>query len=173
MTTACMILSGTFSCLGQMNGGMTLIGTDIVSGICFHTLRVGVAHGFRDNWSAGGELGLDLDVICRSADETEQSHRELTSDQSSGQAVPFRQTFLDTYLHIDYWPQKVFRGPHLSFGGRLRDRSSPDITVGAGYCIRIWKGLGADISYTIGILETYKNKTLSYNNIKAGIHYVF
>ena len=76
-------------------------------------------------------------------------------------------------IHADYWPRGTFNGLQLSIGGQVKVRGKPDITVGIGYSIRIFKGLGADIIYRCGIKEAHDIGKLPSDGIKAVLHYVF
>ena len=171
MATVYTILACTLCC----NGQKYYVGTDMISCLCFGTVQIRLSHSFADNWSAGADIGTcfltymnNKDEISRSHDDLLNSHSDTDDRTQEGGSSP---GFI--CIHADYWPSGTYNGLLLSVGGQIKDRGTPDITVGIGYSIRIFKGLGADIIYRFGINEVHTTGKLPSDGIKAGIHYVF
>jgi hypothetical protein len=55
----------------------------------------------------------------------------------------------------------------------VRDRSGPDMTVGAGYSCRIWKGLYAGFAYRIRVIESISKQHTPIEGIRISLDYVF
>ena len=177
MTTAFIIFAGTIWCHGQSGSLFTCnrIGIDLAAGICFGKTEIITEHSFLPNWSAGAGISLATGLLKRPVSEAESTHLKAISgdDRITNPEEKFRQTFQEICIYADYWPHRAFRGPHVCIGGRIRDRDGPDLILGVGYAIHIWRGLSTDIMYRSGIIETYKDRRLPADGIKAGIHYVF
>lgn len=177
MTTAFIIFAGTIWCHGQSGSLFTgnRIGIDLAAGICFGKTEIITEHSFLPNWSAGAGISLATGLLKRPVSEAESTHLKAISgdDRITNPEEKFRQTFQEICIYADYWPHRAFRGPHVCIGGRIRDRDGPDLILGVGYAIHIWRGLSTDIMYRSGIIETYKDRRLPADGIKAGIHYVF
>lgn len=151
------------------------IGIDLISAICFQTARMNVSYNFSSNWSAGGDIGLNLGNMKKGMKEIDRSHME---NLSYGQSVPndgqeFRKSFMNICLHIDYWPRKAFHGPYLRIGGKFQDRGHPDCIAGIGYCATIWHRLGVNFACQIGIAETIAEQKFLQESIHTGIYYIF
>lgn len=179
MSTTCIILSAFNLCHGQPvaenHSCSSSIGIDLAAGLCFGTVRLMAGHSINSNWSAGFDVGLDMAIIKSPPSILESEHSVMMSDdrQPATGTNKFRHTFQDICIHMDYWIFESFKGLHLCIGGLLKDRGGPDLLLGAGYSIRIWKGLCTDITYRFGIIETYKAGHLPLEGIKAGLHYEF
>lgn len=149
------------------------IGTDIISGLAFRTIEIYGSYGFHPNWSAAIEAGLDIGMMHNNTSVLDKEHSEAISKLTAKESNEFRKDFSTLSMHLDFWPQKTHKGLCISLGGLLRDRTGPDILMGLGYYIPIWKGLGINLRYQIGIIETYKTDNLPTDGIKGGFHYVF
>ena len=149
------------------------IGTDIISELAFRTVRIYSSYGFHHNWSATIEAGLDLGIMHNNIDLLNKEHGEAIGNFSVEGKNEFRKDFSTLCMHLDFWPQKTHKGPCIFFGGLIRDRTGPDILMGLGYHIPIWKGLGIDLRYQIGIIDTYKTNYLPIEGLRGGFHYVF
>ena len=167
MATVVTILTCVFCCNAQKH----YVGTDIISGLCFETLQLRISHGFATHWSAGADVGINMNYIIKTDNKLTQAHEEALKDNNT---VPdSRRIFREICIHVEYWPGSLYRGPLVSLGGQIRDNEDPDMTIGVGYSIRIAKGLGADIMYRCGIIEASSIGKLPSDGIKAGIYYVF
>ena len=172
------ILAGIFLlacfCSAQARAQSNLaIGTDIISGLALNTLRIYGSHGFHNNCSATIEAGIYLGMMHNNSNILDKEHQDGIGNLTTPESHGLRKNFSTLCVHLDYWPQKTYRGPHIFLGGLLRDRTGPDILIGLGYCIPVWKGLGIDLKYQIGIIETYNTDSLPTEGIRGGFHYVF
>lgn len=149
------------------------VGTDIMTGLTSGTIQIHGSYGFHHNWSAAIEAGVNVTAMHEAEDVLSKEHREALGKDMTEESDGFRRDFTTLSLHIDYWTQNTHRGLCFSMGGHLRDRSGPDLTIGMGYYIPIWRGLGINLRYQIGIIETYKNAKLPVDGIRGGLHYVF
>lgn len=166
-----MILACVICCNAQKH----YIGIDIISGVCFETIQLKLSHGFDSHWSAGADVGVDLNPIIKTDNELSNFHNDALKDCDLGiEEVQNKERFLrEISIHVEFWPERVFNGPLISFGGHIRDTGRPDMTIGVGYSFLISNGLGADIIYRCGLTETYSTGKLPSDGIKAGIYYVF
>ena len=161
-----------FMCSACCHGQRSFVGVDILSGVCMKTIHFDIAHKITERWSAGGDIGINTKAARMDQKSIESEHLEnITSStvKSSG----FRDSFQEFCIHIDYWPQRTYEGTHISIGGCIKDRKGPDLTLGLGYFIHIWKGIGVELTYRCGIMETFHEGKLPAKGIKASICYVF
>ena len=165
------IPASVFCCNGQKN----YVGADIISSLCFQTIQLRISHGFASHWSAGADVGINMNYIMKQGNKLTQAHEDALKDSNSNDldAHDNRKIFRDISIHIEYWPGNLYNGPLISLGGQLRDNDMPDMTIGVGYSFKIVKGLGADIMYRCGIIEASKIGSLPSDGIKAGIYYAF
>lgn len=146
----------------------------ITEAICFGTADFSFERQISDRWSIGGGTALNIKRLADQKDREYVLHREALSDcQEESQEAGFRKDVSKTYIHVRFWREAPFEGTSYCIGTLLKDRSGPDIYCGAGYTLRIWKGLRADIDCRICLMETIREKTFQYNSIRIGISYVF
>lgn len=150
-----------------------LVGMDILSGLTLGVIKVHGSYGFHLNWSAAIEAGVDLGAIPGETNPLDKEHGEAIGGRTDTGTPEFRKDFSTICIHINFWPQKTHEGPCISLGGRHRDRTGADFIIGLGYYIPVWRGLGVDLHYQIGMIETYKSAELSLGGIRGGLHYVF
>ena len=167
----CSMIACTFNCQCQNRR----IGTDLLGCMCFETARISIDCGFAPRWSAGADACINMNVLKRHDDTLVSEHNEGLSVQEETEARTFLSgdCFQEIGFHIGYWPDETFKGCFISIGGKIQDRHGPDMTLGIGYSIRIWKGLAAEAAYRFGIREAYKEGRLPISGIKAGVYYVF
>lgn len=165
-----LLFSGHISAQGKNS-----VGADIASAICSGAIRISFAHRIADRWTAGAETGIYLKGIEKSGNDEYTSHMQALEDNDSPEAsgTSFRDDFIETSVLAGFWPRGAFTGPKLTFGCTFKDRSGMDICAGGGYNIKIWKGLGADISYSLGLRETIRTKKPSLKGLRIGIIYIF
>ena len=84
-----------------------------------------------------------------------------------------RKSIQEINIGMVFWPKRSFDGVHIIIGGRIRDRNDPDIIIGAGYSLRIFRKIYGSIAYNAGIIETRKTGKLTFDGIRAGISYIF
>ena len=169
-----IFLLACFCSVPGMAQSRILVGTDVISGLASRTIQIHGSYGFHHNWSAEIEAGVNVTAMHEATDILSKEHGEaLGNDMAEEISDEFRRDFTTLAIHIDYWTQKAHRGLCFSMGGCIRDRTGPDMNIGMGYYIPIWRGLGIDLRYQIGIIETYKNAKLPVEGIRGGLHYVF
>ena len=170
MTVICIMLADIICCHSQT----MKVASDLMSGLCFRSANISIAHSFAPKFSAGTDIKMNLKTILRTQDDIVSAHREDLSI-SEGETHPDRdiETFQESCLYIDYWPADAFEGTYIRLGGRIRDREGPDMIIGLGYTMRVWKGLGIETGYSLGVIEVLNKQKLSIDGIKAGFYYVF
>lgn len=156
-------------CSGQ---NKKTFGTDPVSVICFRDLRINVGYAFSRKWSANADISIDIGNISEKWNDKESAHW-LELYEKEEKTRDFKDDFIESCISFCYWPQSSFEGPVISIGVCVRDRSGPDMTVGAGYSCRIWKGLHAGFEYRIRVIESIGNKHMPIEGIRISIDYVF
>ena len=171
MTTVFSMTACILCCHSQNRS----IGIDILSSLCFESPGIRISYGITQKWSAGADAYIDLNVMKRREDELMSAHKEGLSPLSAvrTETEMISGGFQGIGFHLDYWPEKIFKGCFISVGGKVLDRHGPDMTLGIGYSFPIWKGVGAEASYRFGVSEAYKDGKRPLKGIKAEIYYVF
>ena len=172
-TIACIFMMASFCSVHSMAQSQLLVGADILSELTFGAIKIHGSYGFHPHWSAAIEAGIDLNAIPGEINPLDKEHGEGLGYGTEKEEPEFRKDCSTLCIHIDFWPQKTHKGPCISLGGRHRDRTGADFIIGLGYYIPIWRGLGIDIHYQMGMIETYKSNELSLSGIRGGLHYVF
>lgn len=165
MTISALVIA--CSCCAQ---GKRCIGLDISSGIVYGKASLNAGYSFSERWSA--ETVMTINAV-RLSDGPDSIEREHWSDLYG----PIRQ-FSDSDLteisfSICFWPKNAFEGTTMSIGGKISDRSGPDLIAGAGYYCRIWKGIRAAVMYQVGLIECMNKGFKPSEGIKIGISYAF
>lgn len=170
IATVYTVIACTICCNGQKH----YVGTDMISGLCFKTIQLRISHAFSTHWSVGADVGINLNIIRKTTNELTQAHEDALNNEDSSTAFQTDGRFFrQVCVHIEYWPERPYRGLLISLGGLIRDMEIPDMTIGIGYSFRIIKGLGADIMYRCGVTEAHIIGKLPSDGIKLGIYYVF
>ena len=169
LTILTLLMAGIHICSGQ---DKIILGTDPGSIMCFKELRMETGYAFSSRWSANAELSINIKGSSKSRNNEEVLHWKELYDRYED-VKTFREDFITTDISFCYWPGSVYSGPVLCVGGCVKDRTGPDLSIGAGYYCRIWKGLRAGLSYRIRLAESIKNGKPSEKGIKLTLGYVF
>lgn len=165
----------TLACTICSYGQKYYVGTDIVGPLCFGNIQFNIAHAFAPRWTAGAEIGLNINTMVDYYNELEKEHMEaLGQDIGIWTQTPERiSEFQNICAYFCYWPKEAFHGPSIRFGCQTKDTKRPDLMLGVGYSFALFNGIGAEIIYQCGIRDTYEKGKLRINGIKAGLFYVF
>lgn len=148
--------------------------TDISRAVCFGTVDFAICHKIGSRWSVEGQTAVNIKRLSYGKDEETIQHWDALSDTvDKNGKKSFREDLTELSFCVGFWPREVFRGPVLSIGGLIRDRTGPDIFCSIGYNLPIWKGLSTDIGFRICLLETKKTEKLQYDTIRIGLSYAF
>ena len=151
------------------------IGTDLTSSLCFEAIRIMAAYSFHKHWTASFDVKIDLNILYDTEDIIWNEHQNSLSDMSTigSSQNEFKRDILETDLYLCFWPKKAFDGIQIIFGGRIRDRSNPDIIIGTGYSFEIMKNLYGSLAVHIAIKEAYRTRQFPFEGIRTGINYIF
>lgn len=76
-------------------------------------------------------------------------------------------------LSFRHWPHGCYKGMYISTGVLCRFRKDTDLTVGAGYCQPLWKGIALDIGYSLKVIDTIRRYDSGYKGLRIEICYIF
>lgn len=76
-------------------------------------------------------------------------------------------------LKICYWPEALFNGTYFAIGGRFGERKGFDCRIGLGYAVRIWRNLGAELSYHMDLISSYDTRSIDGSGLSIGINLIF
>lgn len=151
-----------------------LIGFNPAAAIVQGNVEIHIAHEFSGHWSVNGMASVRLSGLKRENNEEELEHYNefghiTTVDCPADDGAGIFTGLLAAY----YWPQHCFEGPFLSLGGKFSDNGKADLRIGAGYMIRIWKNIYADLSYCIDLISSSGSDRLHGEMTSIGISIVF
>ena len=166
-----LMLSAASSAAGR---NLNYISCGVSDAICRNTIELSFGHQIAERWSIGGGTFLNIERLTKEMDhETLQHQINLSDTDLPVQRIQFREDLSTTYISVYYWPSEIYKGATVGIGGIVKDRSGPDLFCRAGYLLRIWKGLGCELGWTICLKETINNKTINANGLSINICYVF
>lgn len=145
---------------------------DILSLVNRSTVDVGFSHPFHTNWSAeGGGLVSIPRMAGKNAERLEhEENLDIEENSNTTEDIRVGHRFL---LGMRYWPAGYLNGPHLSLSCAFRTKGSPDIILGGGYAIGIWKGIGADLGYRHTITDTGNKEDEIIKGLYVSLYYRF
>ena len=151
------------------------IGIDMISVPCFNTFRIHGAHCFHRHWTTSAEISINTEALYHKKKTIWNEHRDTIDDSREiiQEQSYLRKSIQEINIGMVFWPKRSFDGVHIIIGGRIRDRNDPDIIIGAGYSLRIFRKIYGCIAYNAGIIESRKAGKLSFEGIRAGINYIF
>lgn len=165
----CVILTGL--CLHGKESGRhrSLIGIDISSAIRNCCAAVTVSHGFADRWSVSGQADIYLKERILNTDETIH-YGEISGGTATAGA---RHRSFTGGISVEYWTGQCYKGTFFGFGGRYGPDDGFDCTVEIGYAFRIWRCLSAQVSFEMGLISSYTNRTIDGKGTGIGLNIIF
>lgn len=148
------------------------ISTDILSFINRSTIDIVFSHPFHTNWSAEGGAAVRVHDINENYKEKQEHEDNLGIEGENDVPDEFREGH-KMMIGMRYWPTGYLAGPHLSLNSVFRIIGSPDIILGGGYAIEIWKGIGVDLGYRHTIIKGRNKENESIEGIYLSIYYRF
>lgn len=145
---------------------------DISAAVKSGTLKFQLGHAISDHWTLEAGAGVCLSKTGKRETEDERIHKD---GLESGE-VELSDLKVDMYsgfICATYWPTGTHKGFHINAGCCMRDHKDIDMTLGAGYCIRIWRGLALRIFSRLEVAASYKNGKAEGELLSLGIGYIF
>ncbi len=150
----------------------TDIMADIGAAVIAESLKIHMSHEFSEHWTVEAAAGTCLAKAKPQKTEDEMSHEKgFISGETEVEYVA--SDMITGQISAVYWPVKTYRGPFLHAGCSVGDDSGVDMAVGAGYCIRIWKGITVRLFSRIDVMNSYKKGKAAGEPLSLGIGYVF
>lgn len=152
--------------------GTVSISMDILPLVDRSIVDIVFSHPFHMNWSAEGGGSVILPDIRGKYTEKMEHEKNLNIEEISElpEAPRVEHRFL---IGMRYWPAGYHEGLHLSLSSVFRIKDSPDILLGGGYAISIWKGIGADLGYRYTVISTGKKEDEGIKGIYVSLYYRF
>lgn len=157
------LLMGTY-CLAQHR---TAIGTDLGPMIRSGILNLSAGYGFKERWSVTWNTGIGMGNHMKDGDTEYDAHlSEFDMPRES------RKQIKESCISIQYWFDRTFDGAYLETGCRSGTDIVADCMIGAGYCIHIWKGLTAVLSYESDLLASLQEEKPTGSGLSIGLRWV-
>lgn len=130
----------------------TALGISIGSILMTGQIGIMGSYGFGQRWSASysGEI-----AIRTPGREVNVEYEEHISEFS--RSSEYETSLQNHHISACYWPDRVYKGLYMEIGFRCKDNMRGDCTLGAGYCIPIWKGLSVTFSYETDLIATFQS----------------
>lgn len=156
------VLAG-ISCLAQHKA---MIGIDM--GRILRTGQAGISldYGFCGRWSVSGATDIDFGPWKTGKDPEYEGHLSEFEEVVRKQKAPARCS-----VSVRYWLLETFKGGWLGIGCIDRKESRPGLTVGFGYDMPVWKGLGISLSCSTDMLASCLSGTYAGDGLTIGIHW--
>ena len=104
-------------------------------------------------WSVSWRSEISIESILDTKDiEYEEHHGEFIKPYQRGKVLH------NSSIGVEYWPHGTFQGTYLGTGLTCLEDIRADCYMSIGYCIHIYKGLCAIMSYGTDILATTRNE---------------
>ena len=151
------------------------VGIDVISCLCLKSFRLYGSHCFHKHWTTTAEISINMEALYHKEKTIWNEHRDTIDDSPEiiQEQSRLRKSTQEINIGMVFWPKRSFDGVHIIIGGRIRDRNDPDIIIGAGYSLKIFRKLYGCIAYNAGIIESRKAGKLSFDGIRAGLNYIF
>lgn len=139
--------------LAVLTGGCTAaaqhratLGIDIAEAMRSGNIKVMTSYGFHERWSVRYDSTISTYAVRLKENPEDEIHNaEFVPEEESEAAV------LTTGISFQYWPKRLYDGIYAEIGCRHDSRSMPYCIARIGYCIPIWKGFSAIVSYSTDI----------------------
>ena len=143
------------------------IGTDLGSMIRNGIMNLSAGYGFKERWSVTWKTGIGIGNYTKDEDSEYNEHlSEFVTPRKS------RKLIKENCISIQYWFDKAYDGAYLETGCRSGTDIEADCTIGAGYCIHIWKGLTAVLSYETDLLDSFNEDKPTGPGLSIGLRWV-
>lgn len=162
------LCAGANACCQPLKGNART-GVSITAAAFRHTLGIEVGYAFSKHWSAEGCVWESL-PYKEGLSQEESIHNALLGN-TAGSAIG--QSADGFSMELRYWPAEAFSGPYISTGCTYEEPGRTDGSLGAGYMMKIWKGLFLSLSFKTGIKELMTGEAKPAESIDIGINYIF
>ena len=151
------------------------VGIDVISCLCLKSFRLNGSHCFHKHWTTTAEISVNIEALHHKRNTMWEEHRSSIdgSTETIQEQSDLKKSTQEINIGMVFWPKRSFDGVHIIIGGRIRDINDPDIIIGAGYSLKIFRKIYGSIAYNAGIIETRKTGKLTFDGIRAGISYIF
>lgn len=103
-------------------------------------------------WSVSWRSEISIESILDTKDiEYDEHHGEFIKPYQRGKVLH------NSSIGVEYWPHGTFQGTYLGTGLTCLEDIRADCYMSIGYCIHIYKGFCAIMSYGTDILATTRN----------------
>lgn len=139
-------------------------GIDIGSAMREGSLDLGISRLIAPHWSLEASHLIRLQMTRRSRPEEVQEHYETLS-YAENAVTSHSKELLTSDITVSYWIKEGYKGAFVQAGCRSGIRQRPAGIIGAGYCIRIWKGFACTLTYDATLQRQSEDKlglTISY-----------
>ena len=160
-----VVLLGGLSASAQKRA---TLGLDIAETFRSGNIRIMAGYGFHERWSVRYDTAIDMDPIRGKANPEYELHNgEFVASEERDTPV------ITTGITFQYWPTQTYKGIYTEIGCRYEIRNMPCCIAGIGYCIPIWKGLSAVLSYSMDIGTYVKERKTGKECIAMEICWTF
>lgn len=166
-----MLLGILVVLLGGLNASAqkrATLGLDLAESFRSGNIKIMGGYGFCERWSVRYETAISTSPIRGEKNPEFEIHdgEFITAEEAE---IPI----LTTGISVQYWPVQTYLGLYSEIGCRYGVRDMPCCMAGIGYCIPIWKGLSAILSYSMDIGTTAKEMKTGKECIAMEICWTF
>lgn len=146
---------------------------DVGAAVMLQTMKIHVSHAISDHWTIEAGAGLCLANAARIKTEDERRHEEEGFQDTDSNENRTCTDMNIGEIQAVYWPSKAYEGILLMAGCSVSDDSGTDLSIGAGYSIKIWRGLAVRLFCNIKTIASCKAGQAEGELVTLGISYRF
>lgn len=147
-----------------------MAGTDIADAIAEKRITITIGHAFSERWSIQGQTGFNFSHLIRKGSIKEKEHETAFAEEEC--QAQEKSIWESGEISVCHWPQGPYCGYYFSTGLRIKGNGIPDFVLGAGYAVRIWKGLSAAISLNLSLTDRHM-ESRTRNMMSVLLYYNF
>lgn len=151
MRTKLAILTVLLNVINMTAQNKSSLGFDLGGMLTEGEVRIMAGYGFHDRWSVRYSTAIGIEAWKPAADHESESHKT-----EFGQSEERSPSSRHTSLSFLYWPKQTYDGMYMGIGGRYDMNGKAGCIISIGYCIPIWKGLSAALSYNTDITASIR-----------------
>ena len=157
---------------GKIRRGSEIM-LDVGAAVMSWTMKIHISHAISDHWTIEAGAGLCLANAARTKTEDERRHEEEGFQDTASNKIRTCTDMNIGEIQAVYWPSKTYEGILLMVGCSVGNHSGTDMSIGAGYSIKIWRGLAVRLFSNMKTIASCKAGRAEGELVTLGISYKF
>ena len=164
----CMTLLHFCHAQDYRQAGANMFGIGMTHPVMNGRILINFGHSINCHWSIGAGAAIGLPEMRKNISEDEKIHEGILSDMPG---YHLQGNTSSANMEIFHWPWETYRNGFISIGCSYGEREGIDFIIGAGYMMRVFKGLAVAIKTETGLIN--QRKTEFSETISLNLNYIF